>query len=136
MNLREKCFPTFLDILWDLTPEEQRFICINQWLYHDCFGEHMASDRVVSGATEDTMGLKDEFVNFLATLFEHARDTGGLIESVWITELVQQRLPGLHEYMHQKFPTGPHFYTGNLNYSRIASNLSYLEVSSYHGTLK
>lgn len=128
VNLRERCYPSFLDVLYDLVPEEQRFLCMNQWIYHTCYSNHVDT-AAVAGAADDTLGLKDRFVTILARIYEHARDSGGFIEREWIMELLQTHLTGLVDFMVQKFPAGAHFYTGHVNYERIASNLSHLEVN-------
>ena len=90
----------------------------------------MDSPAAVVGAEEDTFGLKDKFVLILSEIYHHARDQGGFIESEWISDLLQLHLTGLVDHMVQKFPAGPHFFTGNVDYSRIASNLRHLEVTS------
>ena len=128
-NLRDRCYPSFLDVIYDLVPEEQRFLCMNQWLYQECYTNHVGSPEAVVGTEEDTFGLKDKFVTILSEIFEHARDQGGFIESGWIAELLQVHLTGLVDHMVRKFPAGPHFFTGNINYTRIASNLRHIEVS-------
>ena len=51
-----------------------------------------------------------------------------MLESNWLLELLQRHLPGLISYLDERFPAGPTFHTGHLNYARIASNLEYLEV--------
>ena len=88
----------------------------------------MAHHRGTEPHTEDTAGLKDKFVTIIARVYENARDHGGLIESDWLNGLLVEHLPGLINHLTQKFPTGPHFYTGHLDYDRISANLSYLEV--------
>lgn len=102
---------------------------MNQWLYQECYTNHVGSPEAVVGTEEDTFGLKDKFVTILSEIFEHARDQGGFIESGWIAELLQVHLTGLVDHMVRKFPAGPHFFTGNINYTRIASNLRHIEVS-------
>ena len=121
VNLRERCYPSFLDAIYDLVPEEQRFICMNQWVYQHSYSNHLETDAANS-ASDDTMGLKDRYVTVLSKIYERARDHGGFIESGWIMELLQTHLTELVDFMVQKFPTGPHFYTGHVNYDRLASN--------------
>ena len=128
MNLREKCFPSFLDLLTDLIPEEQRLICVNQWVYHECFNSHVCAPDVTNTTNDDTLGLKDTFVTVMSAIYARARDHLAVVESDWLIELLQQHLPGLIEYLTNKFPTGPTFFTGHLDYARLASNLEYLEV--------
>ena len=128
INLREKVYPSFLDIICDLIPDRQRIIFINEWLYHTCFSAHTDSLDDSVEVNEDTFGLKDVFVNILTSIYTRARDNGGLITSDWIYILLQQHLPSLTRELNLKFPTGDTFLTRYVNFPRISSNLEYLEV--------
>ena len=128
INLREKCYPAFLDAITDLVTEEQRLICINKWIYHDCYNEFLASDQAVTGATEDTMGLKDIFIALLTDIYHHARDNSGMFNSDWLQLTLQRHLPSLVQHLREKFPEGNTFRTGYLQFTRVCSNLEYLEV--------
>ena len=129
INLREKCFPAFLDAISDFITEEQRLIAINQWIYQDCYNAYLASDQAVSGCSEDTMGLKDVFVRFLTEIYHHARANSGMFNSDWFPIALQRHLPWLTNHMRQKFPEGNTFRSGYLQFARISSNLEYLEVN-------
>ena len=129
--MREKAFPAFLDVICDLATERQRIICINEWTYHSCFKEHVTSSNELPCRTEDTFGLKDKFVKVLSTLYSHARVNGGLVTSDCVNNALQAHLPKLVAHLRVKFPEGNTFHTGHLNFTRLASNLSYMEVS-YH----
>ena len=128
LNLREKAFPAFLDIVCDLATERQRILCINQWIYHTCFQDHVTSSNELPTRSEDTFGLKDRFVSILSTLYDRARANGGLVTSDCINTVLQSKLPRLVTHMRQKFPEGNTFHSGHLNFARLASNLSYMEV--------
>ena len=128
MNLREKCLPSFLDLVSDFITEEQRLICINEWVYQKSFVEHAYSPDVTANNNEDTLGLKDAFITVMSAMYERARDSAAMIESEWLLELFQQHLPRMIAFLLEKFPEGPTFHTGHLNYTRIGSNLGYLEV--------
>ena len=131
LNLREKCFPSFLDLLTDYVTEEQRLISINEWTYQKSFTEHAYSPDVTTSDNEDTLGLKDAFITVMSATYERARDNAAVVESDWLLELLQRHLPGLVSFLLEKFPDGPTFHTGHMNYARIASNLEYLEASSF-----
>ena len=128
INLREKAYPSFLDVICDLVTERQRIICMNEWIYHSCFTSHTDSLDGSVEVTEETFGLKDVFVNILSGIYTRARDNGGLITADWIYILLQQHLPSLIRHLNLKFPTGETFHTGHINITRVSSNLEYLEV--------
>ena len=128
MNFREKCYPAFLDLLTDLVTEEQRLICINQWIYHSCYDNHAFNPDVTNTVNDDTMGLKDVFITVMSSIYERARDHVAIVDSEWLVSLLQQHLPALVAHLQEKFPNGQTFFTGHLNYARISSNLEYLEV--------
>ena len=106
INLREKCFPSLLDAISDFVTEEQRLICINKWIYHDCYNEFLASEQAVRGADEDTMGLKDIFVTLLTEIYHHARDNGGMFNSDWFPMDQSKRTLQISNLVHLKFKPG------------------------------
>ena len=128
INLREKAYPSFLDVICDLIPERQRIIFINEWIYHSCFTAHTDALDDSDGVDEETFGLKDVFVNILTAIYTRARDNGGLITSDWIYILLQQHLPNLIRELNTNFPVGNTFQTRYVNFTRVSSNLEYLEV--------
>ena len=128
INLREKVYPSFLDLICDLIPDRQRIIFINEWIYHTCFTAHTDALDGSIEVTEDTFGLKDIFITILSEIYTRARDNGGLINSDWIYILLQQHLPQLVQELSRKFPSGDTFQTRYVNYTRVSSNLEYLEV--------
>ena len=135
INFREKCLPSFLDLLTDLIPEEQRLICVNQWVYQKSFPDHAYAPDVTNDANDDTLGLKDHFIAVMSAIYDRARDHVSIVESDWLIELLQRHLPGLMTFLDEKFPTGQTFFTGHLNYARLASNLEYLEVNFHYSVL-
>ena len=128
LNFRDRCLPSFLDLLTDLIPEEQRLICVNQWVYQKSFTDHAYAPDVTNTTNDDTMGLKDKFIAVMSAIYNRARDHVSIVESDWLIDLLQRHLPGLLLFLEEKFPTGQTFFTGHLDYARLASNLEYLEV--------
>ena len=128
VNLREKMYPAFLDVLCDLIPDRQRIIFINQWLYQDCMQDHITSSNELVCRTEDTFGLKDKFIDILSLILDRARTNDGHVTSDCIQGLIQQHFPSLAKLLRKMFPNGETFKSGKLSYPRIVSNLTYLEV--------
>lgn len=128
VNLRDKVYPSLLDVLCDLVPDRQRVIFINHWLYHECMQDHITGSNELMCRTEDTFGLKDKFIEILSTIFDRARTNDGHVTSDCIQGLIQQYLPNLASLLRKMFPNGQTYKSGKLNYPRIVSNLTYLEV--------